>query len=40
MVNRLIDHSKNAVFLSDIQHGFRSPGSTVDLLAVVSDRVA
>ena len=38
--NRIVDHLEKSGFLSDFRYGFRSSRSTVDLLAVVSDRIA
>ena len=38
--NRIVDHLQKCDFFSDFQHGFRSSQSTVDLLTVVSDRIA
>ena len=37
--NRIVDHQKKCGF-SDFQYGFRSSGSTADLLTVASDRIA
>ena len=34
------DHLEICGFFSDFRYGFRSSGSTADLLAVVSDRIA
>ena len=38
--NRIVDHLDKCGLFSDIQYGFRSSRSTVDLLTVVSDRIA
>ena len=38
--NRIVHHLEKRVLFSDFQYGFRSSRSTVDLLAVVSDRIA
>ena len=38
--NRIVDHLGNCNLFSDFQYGFRSFRSTVDLLTVVSDRIA
>ena len=38
--NKIIDHLKKCGHFSDSQYGFRSFWSTVDLLAVISDRIA
>ena len=38
--NRIVDHLEKCGLLSDFQYGFRSSQSTVDLLTVVSDRIA
>ena len=38
--NIIVDHLEKYVFFSDFQYGFRSSWSTVDLLAVVYDRIA
>ena len=38
--NRIVDHLEKCGHFSDFQYGFRSSRSTVDLLAVVSDRIA
>ena len=38
--NRIVDHLEKCGLFSDFQYGFRSSQSTVDLLAVVSDRIA
>ena len=38
--NRIIDHLEKCDIFSDFQYGFRSSGSTADLLTVVSDRIA
>ena len=38
--NRIVDHLEKGGSFSDFQYGFRSSRSTVDLLPVVSDRVA
>ena len=40
MNNRLVDHLEKCDLFSDFQYGFRSSVSTVDLLAVVSGRIA
>ena len=41
LVNNTIgDHLEKCGFFSDFQYGFRFSGSTVDLLTVVSDRIA
>ena len=37
--NRIVDHLKKCDLFSDFQYGFRSSGSTVDLLTVVFDRI-
>ena len=37
---RIIYHLEKCGFFSDFQYGFRSSQSTIDLLAVVSDRIA
>ena len=39
-VTRLFDHLEKCGLFSDFQYGFRSFQSTVDLLTVVSDRIA
>ena len=36
----IVDHLEKCGLFSDFQHGFRSTGSTADLLTVVSDRIA
>ena len=38
--NRIVDHLEICGLFSDFQYGFRSSRSTVDLLTVVSDRIA
>ena len=38
--NRIVGHLEKCGLFSDFQYGFRSCRSTVDLLAVVSDRIA
>ena len=38
--NRIVDHLENFGLFSDFQYGFRSSRSTVDLLTVVSERIA
>ena len=38
--NRIVDDLEKSDLFSDFQYGFRSSGSTVDLLTVVSDRFA
>ena len=38
--NKIVDHLEKCGFLSDFQYGFRSYGSTANLLTVVSDRIA
>ena len=38
--NRIVDHLEKCGFFPDFQYGFRSSGSTADLLAVASDRFA
>ena len=38
--NRIVDHLEKFGIFSDFQYGFRSSRSTVDLLTVVSDRIA
>ena len=38
--NRIVDHLEKCGLFSDFQYGFRSSRSTVDLLTVVSDRIA
>ena len=40
LVNRIVDHLEKCGIFSDFQYGFRSFQSTVDLLTVVSDRIA
>ena len=37
--NRIVDHLEKCGIFSDFQYGFRSSGSTADLLRVVSDRI-
>ena len=37
--NRIVDHLQKCGLFSDFQYGFRSSGSTADLLTVVSDRI-
>ena len=36
---RIVDHLEKCGLFSDFQYGFRSSGSTADLLTVVSDRI-
>ena len=38
--NRISDHLEKRGLFSDFQYGFRFPRSTVDLLTIVSDRIA
>ena len=38
--NRTVDHLEKCGLFSDFQYGFRSSRSTVDLLTVVTDRIA
>ena len=38
--NRIVDHLEKCGLFSDFQNGFKSSGSTADLLTVVSDRIA
>ena len=38
--NRIVDHLEKCGLFSDFQYGFKSSGSTTDLLTVVSDRIA
>ena len=38
--NRIVDHLEKLGLFSNFQYGFRSSRSTVDLLTVVSDRIA
>ena len=38
--DRIVDHGEKCGLFSDFQCGFRSSGSTADLLTVVSDRIA
>ena len=38
--NRIVDHLEKCGLFSDFHYGFRSSRSTVDLLTVVSDRIA
>ena len=38
--HRIVDHLEKCGLFSDFQYSFRSSGSTVDLLTVVSDRIA
>ena len=38
--NRIVGHLEKCDLFSDFQHGFKSSQSTVDLLTVVSDRIA
>ena len=38
--NRIFDHIDKGGLFSDFQYGFRSSQSTVDLLTIVSDRIA
>ena len=40
IINKIVDHLKKSGLFADFQYGFRSSESTVDLLTVVSDRVA
>ena len=40
LVNNIVDHLDNCCLFFDFQCGFRSSRSTVDLLTVVSDRIA
>ena len=40
VINRLVDRPEKCGLFSCIQYGFRSSGSTGDLLTVVSDRIA
>ena len=35
--NRIVDHLKKCGLFSDFQYGFKSSGSTADLLIVISD---
>ena len=37
---RIVDHLEKCGLFSDFHYGFRSSGSTTDLLTVVSDRIA
>ena len=37
--NRIVDHLEKCGLFSDFQYGFRSSGSTADLLTVVCDRI-
>ena len=37
--SRIVDHLEKCGLFSDFQYGFRSSGSTADLLTVVSDRI-
>ena len=39
VINRIVDHLEKCGLFSDFQYGFRSSGSTADLLTVVSDRI-
>ena len=36
--NRIVDHLEKCGLFSDLQYGFKSSLSTVDLLTVISDR--
>ena len=38
--NKIVDRQEKCGLFSDFQYGFRSSGSTADLLTVVSDRIA
>ena len=38
--NRDVDHLEKYGLFSDFQYGFRSSGSTTDILTVASDRIA
>ena len=38
--NRIVDHQEKSGPFSDFQYGFRSSLPTVDLLTVLSDRIA
>ena len=38
--NRFVDHLEKGGLFSNFQYSFRSPGSTTDLLIVVSDIIA
>ena len=38
--NRIFDHLEKCCLFSDLWYGFRSSWSTVDLLTVISDRIA
>ena len=38
--NMIVDHLEKCGLFSDFEYGFRSSGSTADLLTVVSDRIA
>ena len=38
--NRIVDHLEKCCVFSDFQYGYESSQSTVDLLTVVSDRIA
>ena len=38
--NRIVDHLEKCGLFSDFQYSFRSSRSTVDLLTLVSDRIA
>ena len=38
--NRVVDHLEKYGLFSDFQYGFRSSGSTTDILTVASDRIA
>ena len=38
--NKIVDHQEKCCLFSDFQYGFRSSRSIVDLLTVVSDRIA
>ena len=39
VINRVVDHLEKCGLFSDFQYGFRSSGSTADLLTVASDRI-
>ena len=38
--NRIIAHLEKYNLFSDFQYGFKSSGSTADLMTVLSDRIA
>ena len=38
--NRIVDHLEKCDLSSDFQYGFRSSGSTADLLTVAPDKIA